>query len=108
MQQIAYRYRIIEKLGQDGIGTYHIAQHHWFCQHLIRQNQAERAGSLTALAQHHPAADANVHQYMEEVMPQLEAALSSEELAQAIERGKTLDLDTVVQDLLDEFAPDDA
>jgi hypothetical protein len=36
-------------------------------------------------------------------MPLLQAALSPKDLAAAIEAGKTLDLDTVVQELLDEF-----
>lgn len=41
------------------------------------------------------------------VTPQLEAALSPEDLQAALERGKSLDLDTVITELLEEFASDD-
>ncbi len=41
-------------------------------------------------------------------MPQLEAVLPPDELHTALERGKSLDLDTVVQELLAEFGGDES
>ncbi len=67
-----------------------------------------RAGELCGLAQHHPASDSEVQVRLDELMPQLEEALPPAELQAALERGKALDLDTVITELLEEFAEDNA
>ncbi|MCP4362725.1 MAG: hypothetical protein GY796_32370, partial [Chloroflexi bacterium] len=56
--------------------------------------------------QHHPVFDSDVQLWLDELLPQLEAALPPAELQTALERGIALDLDTVVAELLDEFAED--
>ncbi len=62
-----------------------------------------RAGELAGLAQHHPAHNSEIQQCLDELLPQLEASLPPAELQAALARGKTLDLDTVVAELLEEF-----
>ncbi|HEX2619497.1 MAG TPA: tetratricopeptide repeat protein [Phototrophicaceae bacterium] len=62
-----------------------------------------RAAELTGLAAHHPAHNDDIRIKLDELLPQLRTALSTDELAAALERGKALDLDTVVIDLLAEF-----
>ncbi len=74
---------------------------------IAHDGQNERAARYIALAEHHPAKDSKVRKTLDEVMPMLEAALSPDELQAALERGKSLDLDTVVQELLAEFGGDD-
>ena len=74
---------------------------------ILQSGQAKRATHHVGFAQSHPAKDNDVRQALAEIMPLLEAALSPEELQAALERGKLLDLDTVVQELLAEFAPDE-
>ncbi len=71
------------------------------------ETMLERAARFLGLAKAHPSADAGVQRAIKGIMPQIEAALSPDELAQALDQGKALDLDTVVQELLDEFAPSD-
>ncbi len=63
---------------------------------------------MSGLAQHHPAHSIDVQGWLDELMLQPEAALTPAELQAAFERGKTLDLDTVVAELLEEFAEDNA
>ncbi|MEO1286631.1 MAG: tetratricopeptide repeat protein [Chloroflexota bacterium] len=73
-----------------------------------KQGQADRAAKMVGLTQDHPAANANVLEVLTEVMPQLEIALSPEDLQTALEKGKELEFDTVVQELLDElYSPDE-
>ncbi len=74
-----------------------------FAEYFIGQGHIERAGQLVGLVQNHPAQDGDVRQYLEEILPQLEAKLSPDDLQVTLEQGKDLDLDTVVQELLDEF-----
>ncbi|MCP4992238.1 MAG: hypothetical protein GY934_00410 [Gammaproteobacteria bacterium] len=66
-----------------------------------------RAGELVGLAQHHPNYNTDVQERLDKLLPHLEAALSSNELQAALEQGKTLDLDTVVAELLAEFGETD-
>ncbi|MCP4995261.1 MAG: tetratricopeptide repeat protein [Gammaproteobacteria bacterium] len=66
-----------------------------------------RAGELCGLAQHHPATDSDVQIRLDELLPQLAEALSPADLQAALERGKSLDLDTVVAELLVEFGETD-
>ncbi|MCP4287346.1 MAG: tetratricopeptide repeat protein [Gammaproteobacteria bacterium] len=68
--------------------------------------QPARAGELFGLTQHHPATDSEVQNWLDEVLPLLQDALSAADLEAALARGKSLDLDTVVQELLAEFAED--
>lgn len=70
---------------------------------IAQDGQAERAAHYVGLAQHHPAQENNTRKVVAEIMPLLEAALSPEDLAAAMEHGKSLDLDTVVAELLEEF-----
>ncbi|NJL57571.1 tetratricopeptide repeat protein [bacterium] len=74
-----------------------------FAGHLTQQGQAERAAQFAGLAQQHPAQNSEIRRALDNVTPQLEAALSPDDLAAALERGKSLDLDTVVTELLGEF-----
>ncbi len=67
-----------------------------------------RAGELVGLAQQHPNYDTDVQERLDELMLQLEATLSAADLEAAVARGKALDLDTVVAELLAEFAEDNA
>ncbi|MCP4997124.1 MAG: tetratricopeptide repeat protein [Gammaproteobacteria bacterium] len=72
----------------------------------MHENQPSRAEELAGLASHHPIFGGNMHLRLDGLLPQLEEALSASELEAALERGKTLDLDTVVAELLAEFAED--
>ncbi|MCP4995003.1 MAG: tetratricopeptide repeat protein, partial [Gammaproteobacteria bacterium] len=67
-----------------------------------------RAGELCGLIQHHPAYDSDVQKRLNELRPLLQDALSATDLEAALARGKTLDLDTVVAELLVEFAEDNS
>jgi hypothetical protein len=79
-----------------------------FAWHYLQGNEPTRAGELCGLAQHHPAFNSDVEEHTDEVLPLLQAALPPAELLVALERGKILDLDTVVTELLDEFGEDNA
>jgi len=74
-----------------------------FATYFIEQEHIEWAAQLVGLVQSHPTQDSHVRQYLEEILPQLEVVLSSDDLQVALQQGKDLDLDTVVQDLLDKF-----
>jgi len=76
---------------------------------LIQAGKAECAAHYAGLAQHqhHPDQNHEVHTALPEIISLLEAALSPEELQVALERGKSLDLDTVVAELLAEFGDDE-
>jgi len=75
-----------------------------FAAYFITQGQTERATQLVGFAQLHPSQNDDVRQYLDEILPKLETLLPPTDLAIALEQGKYLDLDTVVQELLDEFA----
>ncbi len=79
-----------------------------FAWHYQQQGQPVRAGELAGVAQQHPAHDGNVHKWLDEVLPLLQDALSPSDLEAALARGKTLDLDRVVQEILEEFGEDHA
>ncbi|MGB0387921.1 MAG: tetratricopeptide repeat protein, partial [Ardenticatenaceae bacterium] len=70
----------------------------------LQQHNPVRAGELAGLTQHHPAHNSDVQQKLNEVLPLLSESLDGMELQAALERGKTFDLDTVVQALLSEFS----
>jgi serine/threonine protein kinase/Tfp pilus assembly protein PilF len=73
---------------------------------LQQVGKRERSAQLMGLAKDHPAAENFVRWRVSELMPQLESALPPDELRAALEHGKKLDLDTVVQELLAEFGDD--
>lgn len=73
---------------------------------LTAQGQYARAAQFAGFAQHHPATNSDITEVLSLVLPQLQAALPPDELAAALERGKQLNLDSVVQELLGEFAVD--
>ncbi|MCP4284416.1 MAG: tetratricopeptide repeat protein, partial [Gammaproteobacteria bacterium] len=75
---------------------------------LTHAAQPTRAGELAGLAQHHPAHSGDVQYWLDKLRPQLEAALPPAELQAALARGKSLDLDSVVAELLEEFAENNA
>jgi tetratricopeptide (TPR) repeat protein len=72
--------------------------------HFFIQGHLERAAHYAGLAQSHPAKSNDVRQALAELLPQLESALTPDEFQTALERGKSLDLNTVVEELLAEFA----
>ncbi|MCP4287427.1 MAG: tetratricopeptide repeat protein, partial [Gammaproteobacteria bacterium] len=73
-----------------------------FARRYLQRSQPARAGELYGLAQHHPAFNSEVQVRLDEVLPQLAEALPPLELQAALARGKALDLDTVVTELLEE------
>ncbi len=79
-----------------------------FARLYLQGAEATRAGELCGLTQYHPACDCHVKVWLDEVLPLVQDALSPAELEKAMERGKTLDLDTMVAELLEEFGEDNA
>lgn len=75
---------------------------------LVQAGEAQRAAHYAGLVQSHPAQHSQVRNALNDIMPSLESALRLDDLQAALERGKSLDLDTVVQELLDEFGTDEA
>ena len=71
----------------------------------FRAGKSAQARKLAGLTAHHPAANGNadIQWRLKEVLPELQATLSADELAAAMERGKAFDLDTVVAELLEVF-----
>jgi len=69
----------------------------------LQRGNIARTAELIGLAQSHPAKEAWLQPEIDGHLAQLEETLSPQELQAALERGKTLDLDTVVQELLAEF-----
>ncbi len=79
-----------------------------FARFYLQGIQAAHAAELCGLVQHHPTFDSEVQIRLDELLPQLKERLPSAELQAALERGKTLDLDTVVAELLEEVGEDNA
>ncbi len=74
-----------------------------FANILLRRRYDLRAAMFLGLIHHHPHKDSDVQKEIDKLMPLLETQLSADELATALEKGQTLDLESVVQDLLAEF-----
>ncbi|MEM7346118.1 MAG: tetratricopeptide repeat protein, partial [Chloroflexota bacterium] len=72
----------------------------------LQRGDLMQAGKLTGLAQYHPARDEELQIWLDELTPRLNAALSASKLKTAIEQGRVLELDMVVQELLNEFSTD--
>jgi predicted ATPase len=73
------------------------------------EDQQERAAEMLALAYHHPAAATgwlDVFPLVTRLRARLEEELPTETFAAAWERGKTLDLDTTISNLLSEYQID--
>lgn len=66
-----------------------------------------RSAELISLVDSHPAFDVFTQRRIDHLMPMLEEELEAAALQSALERGKSLDLDTVVQEILDEFGDGD-
>lgn len=64
------------------------------------------AAEKASLIQNHPVAEYEFKRYATELLAELKSELPLDDYQAAIERGKSLDLDTVVQELLDEFGGD--
>ena len=65
--------------------------------------QLERAVELATLAHEHKITDHEIKSYAAELLDELQAELGAHAYNAAWQRGRQLDLDTVVQQLLDEF-----
>lgn len=70
----------------------------------LRAGDPARAGELAGLLASHPARHPDLLKLLDELVPVLKTVLSADDLEAAMERGKALDLDKVVRDLLVEFA----
>ncbi len=70
----------------------------------LQGGNLSRAAELAGLVQHHLASDISVQMRLDAFLPLLKEALPAAELQAAMERGKALDLDTVVETLLNEFS----
>ena len=64
--------------------------------------QGESAAVLLGVALNHPAVEVDSVQVAETILAGLRQALSAQQLETAMERGKTLELDAVVAELLAE------
>ncbi len=67
---------------------------------LARVGQRERAAELLGLVLHHPATVEETKREIEPLLTGLRDTLSADELEEAVERGKSLDLDAVVSEIL--------
>ncbi len=70
----------------------------------LRQDKVIEAGELVGLAIHHPNSNKEIQLWLKVILPELEEYLTAEELAQAVENGKSLELGKVVDSLLTETA----
>ena len=70
----------------------------------LQKGDALRSAELARLVQHHRVTNAEIRRRLQDLLPGLKATLEADELQAALERGKELDLDTVVQELLKEFS----
>lgn len=74
---------------------------------LLRRGKSQRSAKLGGLISQNLMQDSDLHEIFNDLIRELEAALPPDELAAALEHGKELDLDTVVQELLAEFGGDE-
>jgi DNA-binding SARP family transcriptional activator/predicted ATPase len=68
----------------------------------VDTGQQEKAAELLGLALNHPAVESSGAQVGEALLTELRKALPAEQLEAAMKRGKTMELDTVVAELLAE------
>ena len=66
----------------------------------LRQGDGHQAAELAGLVQSYPAHDIEVELYLSNCLTELEQALDPVDLQVALNRGKELDLETVVNDIL--------
>ncbi len=69
--------------------------------HLMRRGEDERAAELVGLILHHPALEIDTKDEIQDLLPKLTQAMSSEELERALERGRGLDLEGVARAFLE-------
>jgi tetratricopeptide (TPR) repeat protein len=69
-----------------------------------RTGQAERALEFLGLARHHPALMSDTKPIIESILADLRAKLPSDVVEAALKRGNTLELDTVVAEILGDTA----
>ncbi len=70
----------------------------------LQQECSSYAAELAGLAQHHPAHNVDVHIRLNELMPELKQALDPADLQAALDQGKALDLETVINEILTDDA----
>ena len=66
----------------------------------LQDNNPTQAAHLAGLVQHHPGFTTDVQLRLDILMPELEQALNPIDVQAALERGKELDLETVVNEVL--------
>lgn len=71
----------------------------------LQQDRLIEAGQLVGLAIHHPGSNKEIHLWLQVIVPKLEEHLSATELEKALEDGKSLDFEKVVNSLLPETIP---
>lgn len=70
----------------------------------MQAGHVAHAGELAGLLANHPARHPDLLKLLDQLIPVLKNILGEDDLATAMERGKTLDLDKTVRELLAEFA----
>lgn len=68
----------------------------------VIEGEPERALELLGVALHHPAFNQEAQRVVDPILAQLHADLSPEIIEAGLERGESLDFDTVVKELLAE------
>jgi tetratricopeptide (TPR) repeat protein len=76
-----------------------------FARLLMQNRHYKRAAELLGLALDHPSIEVDVKHGAKLPLTTLREKIPADELEGALERGKSLDLDTVVQEILNEFTP---
>ena len=76
-----------------------------FARLFARLGDLERSAELIGFATNHPTADSELHGHAEPLLEELRTALPEDVLNAALERGKARQLEDVVAELLEDFAP---
>ena len=66
----------------------------------IKMGRGRQAAEWVGLVSAHPATEADTRAAIQTLIPALETVLDADALAQAVERGRVLDLDTIVDEIL--------
>lgn len=73
----------------------------------LKEDNYIRSAELLSLVQNYPRVDFFIQQRIDRLMPLITDELEPKLLQSALERGKSLDLDTMVQEILDEFGDEE-
>jgi serine/threonine protein kinase len=73
---------------------------------IIEQGKSSRAVELLSLVYHHPSSLQHIRDSITQRLGEVQSRFERESYSTAWERGKTLSIDTVVRQLLDDFAED--